>query len=171
MIDLIAAGLALRERLIVSLNPHAIRNDSATDPPYSESTSAISAESAEIIYQKQLNDPNQDRSIKGQIFEIARSAEIADIAENHASRESLTAELMRNDCGLSTAFSSISSQLDILKFISCDLCEHFSPDDIGDGAGIGTCKLGIKWTQEYNGRKPLYRYADRHCEKFSKLMS
>lgn len=55
--------------------------------------------------------------------------------------------------------------------IVCDNCEHFIPDSIGDGAGIGKCEHGIEWTQEYNGRVPLFRYVSRHCPKFSKLMA
>ena len=58
-----------------------------------------------------------------------------------------------------------------LSIVSCNNCEHFTPDQIGDGAGIGNCDMGVKWTQEFDGRRLLYRYADRHCEKFSKLMS
>jgi len=56
------------------------------------------------------------------------------------------------------------------KIVTCNTCELFTPDEIGDGAGIGDCALGIKWTQEYNGRRPLFRYAERHCVQFSKLM-
>jgi hypothetical protein len=58
-----------------------------------------------------------------------------------------------------------------LSIVSCNKCEHFTPDQIGDGAGIGHCDMGVKWTKEWCGRMPLYRYAERHCEKFSKLMS
>lgn len=54
--------------------------------------------------------------------------------------------------------------------VSCNKCEHFTPDQIGDGAGIGNCDMCVKWTQEFNGRRPLYRYSDRHCEKLGKLM-
>jgi hypothetical protein len=53
--------------------------------------------------------------------------------------------------------------------VSCNSCEHFIPDAVGDGVGIGECGLGIKWTQEYNGRMPLYRYTERHCDRFSNL--
>lgn len=52
----------------------------------------------------------------------------------------------------------------------CSDCEHFIVDIIGDGTGIGSCKLGVKWTQEFTGRMPLYRYSERHCKQFSKLM-
>lgn len=55
--------------------------------------------------------------------------------------------------------------------VSCNDCEYFSPDNLDNVTGIGTCELGIIWTQEYNGQKPLYRYAKRHCGRFSKLIS
>lgn len=59
----------------------------------------------------------------------------------------------------------------IMGIVTCNACEYFTPDAVGDGAGIGNCSLGIKWTQELHGCMPLYRYADRHCAEFSKLMS
>lgn len=58
-----------------------------------------------------------------------------------------------------------------LSIVSCNKCEHFTPDQIGDGAGIGNCDMGVKWTKEWHGRMPLYRYTERHCEQFSKLIS
>jgi hypothetical protein len=54
--------------------------------------------------------------------------------------------------------------------VTCDQCINFNPDQIGDGAGIGSCKIGIEWTQEINGHMPLYRYAHRHCDQFTKLL-
>lgn len=54
--------------------------------------------------------------------------------------------------------------------LTCDVCKYFTPDTIGDGAGIGHCDLGIIWTQSPNGRVPLYRYTDRYCKQFTKLM-
>lgn len=53
---------------------------------------------------------------------------------------------------------------------TCDTCIHFTADKIGDGTGIGTCNEGIKWTDETQGRLPLYRFTHRHCDKFSKLI-
>lgn len=50
----------------------------------------------------------------------------------------------------------------------CSMCQHFTPDSIGDGAGVGTCEYGIVWTRKLNERIPLYRYADRDCDKFIK---
>jgi hypothetical protein len=55
-----------------------------------------------------------------------------------------------------------------IKRVKCNECEHFLPDNIGDGAGIGTCKLGISFTQEVRGRLALYRHAERRCASFSK---
>jgi len=57
-----------------------------------------------------------------------------------------------------------------LKIVTCNACEQFTPDKMGDGMGIGNCELGIKYTQEFNGRMPLFRYSERHCKQFSKLM-
>jgi hypothetical protein len=72
-------------------------------------------------------------------------------------------------CGYNPQFCSCGTVP--VGMVACDACEHFTPDQIGDGGGIGTCGVQIKSTQEINGRMPLYRYAHRHCDKFSKLMS
>ncbi|MHB1947066.1 MAG: hypothetical protein ACYCQI_02985 [Gammaproteobacteria bacterium] len=55
--------------------------------------------------------------------------------------------------------------------VVCENCEHFLPDIIGDGTGIGRCGLGIQGTQEYNGMLPLFRFAARTCQQYSKLMN
>lgn len=55
--------------------------------------------------------------------------------------------------------------------VTCNRCEHFTADIIGDGAGIGSCGLEVKWTQEVHGKMPLFRYSTRNCSHFSKLMS
>lgn len=54
-----------------------------------------------------------------------------------------------------------------VKIVTCNQCKHFIGDKIGDGAGIGDCSIGIEWTQEVRGRLPLFRYAERHCNKFT----
>lgn len=53
--------------------------------------------------------------------------------------------------------------------VQCDKCSHFIPDIIGSGAGIGTCKLGIKNTVEFNEKIPLFRYSHRLCKDFNKV--
>lgn len=55
--------------------------------------------------------------------------------------------------------------------VICDACEHFTPDKIGSGAGIGVCGLGIKLTYDNKEMIPLFRYAKRYCKDFSRLMS
>lgn len=58
--------------------------------------------------------------------------------------------------------------LSLKVIVNCDSCEHFQTDKIGDGTGIGKCNASIKWTEEFHGRMPLYRYANRSCDKFKK---
>lgn len=53
--------------------------------------------------------------------------------------------------------------------VTCNDCKYFIPDQVGDGAGIGHCTIGLQYTQELNGHRPLYRYADRCCDRFSLL--
>lgn len=53
--------------------------------------------------------------------------------------------------------------------VTCNSCKHFTPDAIGDGAGIGTCALGVESTQELSGKTPLFRYSNRHCDKFNEI--
>ena len=57
-----------------------------------------------------------------------------------------------------------------LEMVACNNCVRFTPDKIGDGVGIGNCDLDIKWTQEFTGRMPLFRYSERHCKQFNQLM-
>lgn len=79
-----------------------------------------------------------------------------------------------NKCGYRPLFCACGTQAPGVmnrkadNVVSCNACEHFTPDEIGDGSGIGHCSLGIDWTQEPHGRMPLYRYADRRCSEFSK---
>lgn len=78
--------------------------------------------------------------------------------ENQPNIETLYFDVVRLDCG------------DNVSLCSCDRCEYFTPDPVGDGAGIGQCKKGIEWTQEPSGRLALFRYAYRYCRVFSKLI-
>jgi hypothetical protein len=49
------------------------------------------------------------------------------------------------------------------KVVTCGACEHFRPDKIGDGSGIGSCAANA-WTP---GRgMPLYPMAKRLCNDF-----
>lgn len=71
-------------------------------------------------------------------------------------------------CGFNPPFCSCGG-IPIPGVITCNKCEHFTPDVIGDGGGIGNCERHVQSTQELNGLLPLFRYAKRHCNKFSKL--
>lgn len=54
------------------------------------------------------------------------------------------------------------------KQVTCGACEHFRPDTIGDGTGIGTCSSNA-WKP---GRGPcLYPRAKRFCEEFKQGQS
>ena len=80
--------------------------------------------------------------------------------------KSLNANIRERQISLSKTANLANPQ----KQVSCSSCLHFTPDHVGSGTGIGICHLGVIWTHENNGRMPLYRYADRHCEKYSKPM-
>ena len=176
MLDLIANGFALRKKLPI-VNPQEIRSVSATDTPCLTRGPAISAESALASNENQYTNYYIESNANS-------TADCADPAETQSRKEIPVADNMRNNCGLETERNKTNHvipltqlnpndriQCSSLEIVACDNCEHFTPDRIGDGAGIGDCYLGLKWTQEFDGRRPLYRYADRHCEKFSKLMS
>jgi len=152
MIDLIAQGLTLKKRLIITpdTRPQAIRNDSASENQHATMISAISAESASASKEGIDNSYHNE-------FKSVGCAEVADLAGRQLRRASSVAESLRKHCGLQT--------------VACNDCKYFTPDSIGDGVGIGDCALGVTWTQEYNGRKPLFRYAKRHCSSFSLAMS
>lgn len=162
MIDLISHGLTLRKQPTVLIDhPQKIRSISASTVSCGVKESAKSAESA---IGGLINEGfNQDFFKK-----ITTTAGNVDRADIQSVENILTADVMRKNCGLNVNLSFVSNQ-DLI--VTCNACEHFTPDTIGDGFGIGECYLGVKWTQEFDGRRPLYRYADRHCEKFSKLMS
>jgi len=152
MIDLISHGLALRKKLTIASEscPQITRSLSAGDSQHLTRDSATSAESASLG-KKSISSSYHDD------FNGMGAAEVADPAECQPGRASIIAESSRKSCGL--------------KAVACNDCKYFTPDSIGDGAGIGDCALGVKWTQEYNGRRPLFRYAERDCSSFSKLMN
>lgn len=73
-------------------------------------------------------------------------------------------------CGYNKPFCSC--KIPCPGTVTCNDCRLFIPDNIGDGVGIGRCELGVTWTTVFNRRKmPLYRYSERYCDKFIKLMS
>jgi hypothetical protein len=164
MIDLISHGLALRTQLSISseINPQAIRTISAHVISELAKESATSSESATI------NTKNRD-SIYCKDYQVASASETADLAEGHSRQGKVIADDSRKYCGLNTAhvLTFDNNPNSVLEVVTCNSCVHFSPDKIGDGAGIGDCYLNVKWTQEFDGRRPLYRYAERHCEKYS----
>jgi hypothetical protein len=69
-------------------------------------------------------------------------------------------------CGYQPPFCSCGG-IPIPGIVSCHSCVHFSSDKIGDGAGVGRCAVGVESTQEVYGCMPLFRYVNRHCDKFS----
>jgi hypothetical protein len=50
--------------------------------------------------------------------------------------------------------------------VFCAACQHFKPDIIGDGTGIGTCLTGHK--PRSGNEPPLYPQAKRYCSGFTK---
>lgn len=148
--------------------PQEIRSPSASVIPYCVKDSAGSAKSATIDNKNQNNNYCDDSKLEP-------VAEAADPAESHSRQCNFIADDLRKNCGLSPVstlgFNGNPKSSLATAVVTCNACERFTSDKVGDGAGIGECYLGVKWTQEFNGRKPLYRYAERHCERFSKLMN
>ena len=59
--------------------------------------------------------------------------------------------------------------------VCCGECVHFTPDDIGDGQGVGTCALDYSshtttttWPADFR-RMPPYPRAERYCDKFKRI--
>lgn len=48
--------------------------------------------------------------------------------------------------------------------VSCFNCQHFIPDPIGNGTGIGTCEMNATQACE----RPLYPRAKRFCAQFKR---
>ena len=95
MMDLIAYGLALREKLKTSTEifPQVIRIDSADSIPCLLKESAISAESAIEVKINQTNGYCNE-------FKMDRLADIADSAEGHSGQGKFIADDLRKNCGL-----------------------------------------------------------------------
>jgi len=78
------------------------------------------------------------------------------------------APILTCQCGLRPPFCTCSG-IPIAGVVTCNSCKHFTPDNIGDGTGIGECVCGVEWTMaalSLQGRMPLYRYANRRCNQF-----
>jgi len=130
-------------------------------------------DNAKILHQKKMRalHPGRLHVLKMHIQHRLR-------AEKHYTptdkeiNDSLGTILVESDYDLENAISThqfaidLYTQTSLETAITCDACKHFSPDRIGDGAGIGSCELKVPWTQGNNGRVPLYRYARRHCDGF-----
>jgi hypothetical protein len=165
MIDLIFHGLSLRKKTTEAY-PQVIRSISASAASYLAIDSARSSESATISNKIQIHGVSEE-------FKVIPVAEVADIAEIQSRPSNVVADDVRKIGGLNAinrlAFND--NPKNSLELVTCNACNHFNPDTIGDGFGIGECYLGVKWTRQFDGRRPLYRYAERNCEKFSKLMN
>lgn len=158
MIDLIANGLALQKQKVPvdDSNPQIIRNESANDKGDGYNKSAQSAQSANKI----------DR-LEASI--TVDGADYVEQAETQFSGEYTNADCLRKTCGFD-GFGLLQEDISqVLKVVQCNYCIYFTPDSIGNGAGIGTCAFNVKWTQETHGRMPLYRYAARHCVQYKQL--
>lgn len=140
-----------------------IRNVSAEPMPYQPTDSARSAES-EAMPKNNLEYGSENEP------KVVAVADSADLAERQSRQPHTIADDLRKNCGLNTTTINKPPK-DSLKMVVCNDCEHFFPDEIGDGIGIGSCALGIRSTKIAGYiTMPLYRYSDRYCDKFNKLM-
>lgn len=159
MIDLIANGLALQKQKasMDDSNPQIIRNESANDKGDGYKKSAQSANKMDRL----------EASIT--VTSTIDAADYAEQAETQFSGEYTNADCLRKTCGFDD-FGLLQEDISqVLKVVQCNYCIYFTPDSIGNGAGIGTCAFNVKWTQETHGRMPLYRYAERHCVQYKQL--
>lgn len=164
MIDLIANGFALhnQKQMQHELNPQSTRSESASDNLHGDNKPARSAYSAkeEMVFNKNYLIRNKPG------FTLTDAiADYAEQAENQSSTEYSSADLLRTTCGLED-FDFFKEDQPKSSLVQCHSCKHFIPDTIGSGVGIGTCVVGVKWTQQVRGRMPLYRYSERHCVQY-----
>ena len=55
----------------------------------------------------------------------------------------------------------------LARFLICNEKSIAGARLLGDrDISKGDCAVGIKWTQQVGGRKPLYGYAERHCIQY-----
>ncbi|HBD7397092.1 hypothetical protein [Legionella longbeachae] len=174
MLDLISNGFALRKKSS-AIDPQETHNKSATDMSYPIMVSAISAESAEVINQHEVDDYIQNNDDKDYIvrdhswFDKDSVVDSADIAENQAEKQIGAADLLRNECGFSPEslmktqiIESVQSSCQGFSVSANYVLEHLlSNDDINDIADgnipIETLKLHIelwmaKGMPHYSGR-------------------
>jgi len=149
--------LKLAARVLDRNTCNRVRNQTATRQLRQDESSATQKSS-----NAELHRGATDISLAG-IGQNPESCTVAfTIEHNHATHFTYC------QCGYNKPFCSCN----IISpgMVTCNTCEHFTPDIIGDGSGIGNCGLEVKWTQEFTGRMPLFRYSERHCQQFSKLM-
>lgn len=126
MVDLIADGVALKKLFQdkAVTDPQTIRMQSARKNLLLVKDSAISAESAEEVNQQQINnyasnnDHNNPRFKDKMKCENASVAEAADVAEIQSEKSVSTAELLRNECGLSFESNIINTNCLIRKQVT-----------------------------------------------------
>ena len=59
------------------------------------------------------------------------------------------------------------------SLVCCADCQHFQPDTVGDGTGIGDCTINAPSTRLDELARPnersLYPNAERHCHQFTEV--
>lgn len=169
MIDLIANGLALqskKQKVAVIYDPQPIRNPCAEDKCDAHNKPAQSAYSAK---RKHLLNENVLIIDKPDNALTHDTADYAEYADHQSSTTSPFADSLQKICGLDDFDFAGENSPKSLDLIQCNICNHFMPDTIGDGSGIGHCTMNIKWTSSSHGKMPLYRYADRYCVQYQQI--
>lgn len=177
---------------LTKCNHATVIHDSATQHETTKQPLGLLGLAIKVLERNQINTTRNSAAIlqlhhtetyatkKFADIELHRGATNKSRATTGQSQESCTVafckgsncatELACTQCGYCKSLCECMAKNTIV--VTCNGCEHFTHDKIGDGAGIGDCGLSIKWTYEGNtGRIPLYRYAPRHCNQYSKLMS
>jgi putative DNA primase/helicase len=71
-------------------------------------------------------------------------------------------EESQNTCMATFANLGSLHDIQIQPTVTCDNCTHFLPDSIGNGTGLGHCKISA-W---YIGQPPLFPNTMRNCKNF-----
>ncbi|KTD58796.1 hypothetical protein Lsai_1403 [Legionella sainthelensi] len=174
MLDLISNGFALRKKSS-AIDPQETRNKSATDRSSPVMDSAISAESAKVMNQYDVDDYIQNDNDKDCMvreyswYDKDSVADSADIAETQAAKQIDAANSLRNECGFTLETLMGPHVVEIVQKICQEfsisasyVLEHLlSKEDINDIADgnipIETLKLHIElWMANgmphYSGR-------------------